>query len=360
VKYALAAAGTGGHVFPALAVGDALVERGIARDDIIFFGGNRMEKETVPAAGYRFVELEIQGLKRSLSPQNLKLISMVRNAKATVRDICKHENVGALATFGGYVSGPVAMAARAAGVPLFVHEQNAMPGVANRLIARWATEVFVAFDRAQDALGGRVIGNPLRSELTTFDRADLRSEARRRYGLDENITVLGILGGSLGARALNDVATQVSMTLDRDKFAILHLAGRDHATAVRERADRSGTQWVVLDFEDQMRYFYAASDVVLSRSGALTISELAVTKTPAVVVPLAIGTADHQAANAAGPVRDGAIVMVREDSIDQVPAALEQLLSDVGKRSAMAEAYGPHARKDAAGVIAAAMIGAAT
>jgi len=360
VKFALAAAGTGGHVFPALAVGHALIERGIARDDIVFFGGDRMERVTVPAAGFRFVELEIQGLKRSLSPDNLKLISMVRKARATVRDVCRDEGVGALTTFGGYVAGPVAMAAHSANVPLFVHEQNAMPGLANRLIARWATEVFVAFDQAQSTLGGRVVGNPLRSELVAFDRASLRSEARSRYGVDDDTTVLGILGGSLGARSLNEIANQVALTLDRDKFAIVHIAGRDHADAVQQRADRAGIRWTVRGFEDEMEYFYAASDVVLSRAGALTVSELAATRTPAVVVPLAIGTADHQAANAAGPVRDGAMVMVREDMIDQVPAALEQLLSDVGKRAAMAEAYGQHARTDAAAVVADAMIGAAT
>jgi UDP-N-acetylglucosamine--N-acetylmuramyl-(pentapeptide) pyrophosphoryl-undecaprenol N-acetylglucosamine transferase len=360
VKFALAAAGTGGHVFPALAVGDALVERGIAHGDILFFGGNRMEKTTVPAAGFRFVELEIQGLKRSLSPDNLKLISMVRRARAKVRDISQDEGVGALATFGGYIAGPAAMAARSADIPLFVHEQNAIPGLANRMITRWATEVFVAFDQAQRTLGGRVVGNPLRKELATFDRAALREEARTRYGLDDETTVLGILGGSLGARALNEIANQVAMTLDRDKFAIVHVAGRDHGDTVRERADRARIRWAVRDFEDQMQFFYAASDVVLSRAGALTVSELAVTRTPAIVVPLAIGTADHQAANAAGPVRDGAMVMVREDAIDQVPAALEQLLSDVGKRTAMAEAYSRHVRTDAAAIVADAMIGAAT
>ena len=152
MTYALAAAGTGGHIYPAIAVADALLAAGTRRDDIVFFGGNRMEAEAVPAAGFDFVEVEIHGLRRSLSKDNLRLPGLVKRATRLISSELKRRNVKSVGVFGGYVSVPAALAARRAGAAIVVHEQNAHPGLANRLIASRATTTLVAFPEARHRL----------------------------------------------------------------------------------------------------------------------------------------------------------------------------------------------------------------
>ncbi len=360
MTYAMAAAGTGGHVYPALAVADALVAAGVAAGDIVFFGGDRMEARAVPAAGYDFVPVEMRGLRRSLSPRNLSLPVVVRRARQVIADHLRERHVTVMTVFGGYIAVPAAGAARRAGATLFVQEQNAVPGLANRLVARRAAAAFVGFpDAAARLPRARLTGNPLRASFARFDRAALAAEARRRYGLPAGPPVLGVLGGSLGARVLNEVTIRLADTLDADRIAIVHLTGRSHLDAVEARAARAPTPWAVRAFEDEMTWFYAAVDLVLSRAGALTISELAATGTPGVVVPYALGTAGHQAANAAALEQAGGVVVMEERDIDRVPAAIEQLLGDPAQLEAMADAARAQGRPDAAEVIAAALRAAA-
>ncbi len=165
------------------------------------------------------------------------------------------------------------------------------------------------------------------------------------------MTVLGVVGGSLGARVLNEVTVRIADGVDPDRTAILHLTGETHGDSVAEVAAGSATVWRVRPFEPEMQYFYAASDLVLSRSGALTISELAVTGTPAVVVPLV----EHQAANAAHLAAGGGVVIVSGDDIDRVPVEVEQLLVDEQRRLRMGAANLSQAKPDAAAVMARAL-----
>jgi UDP-N-acetylglucosamine--N-acetylmuramyl-(pentapeptide) pyrophosphoryl-undecaprenol N-acetylglucosamine transferase len=360
MTYALAAAGTGGHVYPALAVADALVASGVPAGDIVFVGGDRMEARTVPAAGYDFVPVEMRGLRRSLSPANLALPRVVRRARQAITALLEDRHVTVMTVFGGYVAVPAAGAARRANATLFVQEQNAVPGLANRLVARRAAAAFVGFPDAAAALPrAQVTGNPLRAAFAHFDRATLVTEARRRYDLPDGVPVLGVLGGSLGARVLNEVTIHLTDALDADRIAIVHLTGRSHLDAVQARASRSLTAWTVRAFEDEMTWFYAAADLVLSRAGALTISELAATGTPAIVVPYALGTAGHQAANAAALEQAGGVVVMEERDIDRVPAAIEQLIGDPAQLQVMATASRAQGRPDAAEVIASALRSAA-
>lgn len=341
MTFAFAAAGTGGHVYPALAVADALVAAGVSRSDIIFFGGDRMERTAVPAAGYEFFGVDIKGLQRSLTTDNLKLPAMVRRASRRIEAEMRDRKVRAAAVFGGYVSVPVASAARRVGAAVFLHEQNAVPGLANRMVAVRATGAYVAFPEAQRKLRkARVVGNPLRSPLATFDRASLRPAALARYDLPHDRPVLGVIGGSLGARLLNQVTSRIAGDADPGSLAIIHLTGSAHAEEILPEAQRSPVKWRAIPFEDSMEYFYAAADVVLSRSGALTISELAATGTPGVAVPYAAGTGGHQGANARQLERAGGVVVISEDEIDRVPVELQQLLMDDSRRQAMArDAY---------------------
>ncbi|MGA9594717.1 MAG: UDP-N-acetylglucosamine--N-acetylmuramyl-(pentapeptide) pyrophosphoryl-undecaprenol N-acetylglucosamine transferase, partial [Acidimicrobiia bacterium] len=163
MTYAFAAAGTGGHVFPALAVAGALVASGVDSSDIVFFGGDRMEATTVPAAGYDFVAVDLRGLKRSFDPHNLGIPRVVRQATRRIQEEMRAREARACIVFGGYVSVPAALAARRVGASIFVQEQNAKPGLANRFVAGMAKRVFLGFPAAQRQLKrGEVTGNPLR------------------------------------------------------------------------------------------------------------------------------------------------------------------------------------------------------
>jgi len=355
MRVAFAAAGTGGHVYPALAVAEALVAAGLAAGDIVFFGGHRLEASVVPAAGFELVELELRGLERSLSPRNLSLPLVVARAADRIGTELARRGVAALAAFGGYVTVPAAWGARRRHVPVVIHEQNAVPGLANRLAARVAVRRFVAFPAAARRLrAATVVGNPLRPSLARFDRETLRAEARAAYGLSRDGPVLGVLGGSQGARTLNEVALDF-LARHGEGVEVLHLAGPRLRGEVAEHA-AGRENWHVLGFEDAMERFYAAVDLVLARAGALTVSELAATATPAVLVPYAHGTGDHQAANAEELARAGGCLVVGEPSRARLPDLLAALLHDRDRRREMARAAAGTARKDAATVLAAAIL----
>ncbi|NNF63688.1 MAG: UDP-N-acetylglucosamine--N-acetylmuramyl-(pentapeptide) pyrophosphoryl-undecaprenol N-acetylglucosamine transferase [Acidimicrobiia bacterium] len=352
MTYALAAAGTGGHVYPALAVADALVARGVSSSDIVFFGGNRLEARAVPEAGYELVQLELRGLQRSLTAKNLGIPNMLRSAIKRSKDEMSRRGTAVVLAFGGYVTVPVARAALALRLPYFLHEQNAEPGLANRMVARKAAAVFCAFEPSTRKLPRAiVIGNPLRVEFADFDRAALRDAARDRYGLARDAKVLGVLGGSQGAKILNEAVGRIAGQ-GHPGMAVLHLAGSAHAESVEGEAAKAEVPWKVIAFEKDMRSFYAAADLVLSRAGALTVSELARTRTPSIVVPYAAGTAGHQAANARDLESVGASVVVDESDIATIPGRVLGLLNDEIALVAMSDAAAGADRGDAAGVLA--------
>ena len=351
MTYAFAAAGTGGHVFPALAVADSLVALGVAREEIVFFGGDRMEAKAVPEAGYQFVQVELRGLKRSFSLDNLGIPRVVARARRTMIGEMLRRKTKVCIVFGGYVSVPAAMASTKVGAKLFVQEQNAKPGLANRLVARKAERVFVGFGAAREQLKhAELTGNPLRPVFSHFDRDELRATARERYDIPAGLPVLGVLGGSLGAKVLNDVTDALVLAVEPDHMAIVHLTGRAHHEEIKRTAEASSVPWRPVAFEDRMDLFYAASDLVLSRAGAMTINELAATGTPAVVVPLGLGT--NQAANVLELEAAGGLVHVSQTQIDQVPIVIDQLIVDRARREAMATVMATHGRPAAARVIA--------
>jgi len=351
--YAFAAAGTGGHIYPALAVARELVAGGIDRDDILFFGGDRLETTAVPDAGFDLVQLDVRGLKRSMTVDNLTIPAMVRRAASDVEAALTGRTPGVLTVFGGYVSVPAALGARRVGLPYVIHEQNAVPGLANRYVARRAARTLVAFAPALEKLrGAEVVGNPLDEAFSSYDRASLRPGALRRYGLDPDLPVVGIVGGSLGAQALNEAAVALAGLPGRS-FQILHLTGTTHHESIAAVAAGS-ERWVTAAYESRMQDFYAASDVVLSRAGAMTISELSVTATPAVVVPLPAGKG-YQALNASDLEQGGGAIVIDQSKIDAVPALLSDLVADPDRRERMRtgarSAARPEATRDVARII---------
>jgi len=312
---AIAAAGTGGHVFPALAVAAALNKLGTAAEEIVFFGGDRIEASAVPAAGYELVRVDVTGFARKAGLHNLRVLGQVVAGARQVRREIKARNVTVLLGMGGYITGPAALAARWSRVPLFLHEQNAVPGTANRLAARLARRVFVAFPAAADELPRtEVVGNPLRSAFYG-DSPDVGA-ARIRYGLDETRPVVGVLGGSQGADALNQAIARLAS--EAPPYQVLQLAGSEqHQPWTKQAAGRR--DWVVVPFESEMPWFYAAADLVVARAGALTVSELAATGTPSILIPYP-GAAGHQEANARLLVEAGGAALLSQDRIEMLGA----------------------------------------
>ena len=337
MTFAFAAAGTGGHLFPAIAVARELVRRGVGTEDIVFFGGERLETAAVPAAGFELVQLDIRGLRRSLSVENLGLPWMVRRAARRIADELRTRSSGVMVAFGGYVTVPAGLGASSAGFPLVVHEQNAVPGLANRIAARRAARTLVAFPASIPKLAGaELTGNPLPERIAGFDRKALHDDAVIGYGLDPDRLVLGVVGGSQGAAAVNEHVAGFAPSITTAGHSVLHLTGPSHLDEIAELAS-DHHDWIPLPYEPEMDRFYAASDLVLSRSGAMTISELTATGTPAVVVPLPAGKG-YQAQNAAEMEHAGGCVVVPQEDASRLVGLIGELLGDDARRSRMAAA----------------------
>jgi UDP-N-acetylglucosamine--N-acetylmuramyl-(pentapeptide) pyrophosphoryl-undecaprenol N-acetylglucosamine transferase len=350
VTFAIAAVGTGGHVFPGLAVGEALVAEGVRRDDILFVGGDRLEAKVYPAAGFPFLQVRLQGLVRGLSLSNLRIPFTVLSSIVTMRRAFRRRSVRTVLGLGGYVTVPAAIAGRLAGASVMISEQNAHAGLGNRIAGLFASRRFGAFPTTS-GLHAEWVGNPVRAQLAFFDRDGLRPEALRRYGLDAHRPVVGIFGGSLGAGVLNRIAPEVAAIRG---VQVLHLAGEIHAESLESSATDS---WRIIGFEDRMDLFYAAADLVVARAGG-AVAELSASATPALLVPGGFGSAGHQAANAAFLAEAGSAVVVEESEVASVPRVVAELIGDPDRLATMRQAARRLARPDAARVIAAAMISA--
>ena len=352
MSFAIAAAGTGGHVFPGLAVGEALVASGVSRREIVFIGGDRLESQVCPAAGFPFFGVKLAGLQRRLALSNLTIPAVVLRASRAIAATLTDRRVGVMLGMGGYVTVPAGLGATRSKAQLFIHEQNAEAGLANRLMGSRAVRVFGSFPNTERLPRAEWVGNPVRNNLARFDRAALRLRACERYGLDPRTPVLGVFGGSLGAGVLNRAVAD--LTRRPQPFQVLHLAGSSHVKELLEQAgDRR--DWRVLGFEPEMHWFYAATDLVVARAGG-AVAELTVTSTPAVLVPGGFGSGAHQRANAAALVGVGAAVLVPEGRIAELAATIPRLMADSAQRESMARACATLARPEAASDLATAMI----
>lgn len=351
MTYAIGAAGTGGHVFPGLAVGEALVEGGVDRSEVLFIGGARLEKEVYPRAGFPFVELYLRGFNRGFDLGNVRLPSVVRRASREAHREMRSHDVAVVLGMGGYVTVPIGLAARRQGAAFFVHEQNAVPGLANRLMARRAKASFVSF--AGTRLPRAVeTGNPIRSELTNLDRRGLRQQAFEYFQLDPSQPVVGVLGGSLGAAVLNEAAVSLVKSWSGPAVQVLHISGPDHLEKLAAPGEAAGLTWRVRGFEPRMDLYYSAVDIVIARAGGAT-AELLAAAVPAVLVPGGFGSAGHQDANARALERGGAAMVVAESDVGELPVLLAQLMADRGRLNAMRNAAGRLAKPRAAHEIAA-------
>ena len=353
MTFLIAAAGTGGHVFPGLAVGEALTTRGVAQEDILFVGGDRLEATVCPEAGFPFLGLELRGLQRSLTVKNLSLPRVVWKARDLILARIRERSVRVALGMGGYVSVPTALAARRARIPLLVAEQNADAGLANRIVSRWAERSFTSFPETNGMAHGEWVGNPVRQTCAGLERGLRRPGALAHYGLDPDLPVLGVFGGSLGAGVINAAIAALVNTWDRGPIQVLHLAGAGNVTSP---AGSTGSVILVQrPFEDQMELFYAVSDLVVARAGG-GVAELTVTGTPSILIPGEFGSSGHQAANASFLEEAGAAVVLTEDRIEELPRLVEEILFDPAKLEAMRVGARSIAKPDAALSIADAML----
>lgn len=322
----IAAGGTGGHVYPAIATAEAL-RRIDPEVEILFVGGERMEARAVPKAGFDFRAISASGLQRRLTPENLVApFRVLRGLWQSWRIVGEFDPDVAFGT-GGYVSWPPLMAANLRGRPIVLQEQNVHPGWTNRMLGERAFRVHVAFREAVDffPLGQAAItGNPTRKELADVDEA----AARAYFDLPGSARVLLILGGSLGSRAINKmVERHVHELLMDERVHVLWQTGTRYYERLKEEV-APHARLHLLKYIDRMDYAYAVADLAVSRSGALTCSELLVTATPAVLVPSPNVTADHQALNARSLSERGAAVMIREEDLEAAFAEQVQGLLD--------------------------------
>jgi UDP-N-acetylglucosamine--N-acetylmuramyl-(pentapeptide) pyrophosphoryl-undecaprenol N-acetylglucosamine transferase len=353
----IAAGGTGGHIFPGLALAGAIRE--LAPDARVAFVGTPrgLERSLIPARGYPLHLVGMRPFTRSLGMKPiLGVLSMFR-ATVQARRILRSVRASAVVGMGGYASLPVVVAAWRLGIPRIVHESGAVPGLANRVAARFTRDVALSFP---DAAGRfprrtrtRVVGTPLSPELAGVDRIALRAEGRRAYRLPQTVTAVLVLGGSLGAMRLNEVGVGLAARWrERDDLRVVLKAGRDHLDTIRAEVTELGADQVVttVAFIDRMDEAYAAADVALCRAGAGTVAELAAGGVPAVVVPYPHAPDDHQTKNAAALVRAGAAVLVPdgEATADRIAPILEELAADPARRERMSKAARELARPDAA------------
>ena len=358
MTYAIAAAGTGGHVFPGLAVGEALVDLGVPREDVLFVGGDRLEASIYPSEGFPFLGVELRGLQRSLNVANLSLPVVVMRARSEIARTLYQRDARVVLGMGGYVTIPAALAARKTKAALMIAEQNAHAGLANRVAARWALRRFGSFPKTS-GMNAEWVGNPVREPFWNFDRAQLRGPGRSLYGLSDGVPTLGIFGGSLGAKAINDAVVTMLREWTGPPVQVVHLTGVSHIDEISAIDPPGGVHWVRKGFEDSMEHFYAVSDLVIARAGG-GVAELAATGTPVIVVPGLFGATGHQSENGAQFQKAGMAIVVPEQELARLWEVVAGTLFDDEALDRMHKAATAFARPRAAHHIASAMIEAAS
>jgi UDP-N-acetylglucosamine--N-acetylmuramyl-(pentapeptide) pyrophosphoryl-undecaprenol N-acetylglucosamine transferase len=340
------AGGTGGHIFPGLALAHALRERGTP---VLWLGAEGgMETRLVPQHDIPIDTIAVQGVRgkgiAALLAAPFKLWSAVRAASQTLRE----RQPRIVVSFGGYAAGPGGLAARLAGVPLIVHEQNRAPGLTNRVLAKFARRVLTGFPGSFADTQEQVVGNPVRAEI-----AAIAPPAERFAARDGKVRLL-VLGGSQGARALNVALPKALRTIGTNSLEVRHQCGEKLLAAAQQAYADAGVPASVEAFIADMAAAYAWADLVVCRAGALTLAELCAAGVGAVLVPFPAAVDDHQTRNAEFLVERGAALLVAEGAgfEQRLVDALRPLLADAAKRRALADAARALARPDAAQRIA--------
>ena len=340
VHVVLAAGGTGGHIEPALNVGDAL-RRLDPSIEITVIGSDRgLEATLVPARGYDLVMVPAVPMPRRPGADLVRLGPRMRTAVRQATQVLRDRHADVVVGFGGYAAVPAYLAARRTRTPLIIHEANARPGVANRLGARFTRHVYSSFPAAMR--GSTAMALPLRHSISTLDRSALRAQARQQFGLSDDAPVLLVFGGSQGAMRLNSVIAGALPALHGAGIEVLHAFGS------RNDPPDPAPGYVAVPFIDRMDLAYAAGDLALTRAGAMTCAELAAVGLPAIYVPLPIGNGE-QRVNALPVVSAGGGVLVDDDEItsEWLTAMAVEVLKDGTRLTSMGSAAYEHGVRDA-------------
>lgn len=354
-KVIISGGGTGGHIFPAIAIARALLELE-AHTKILFVGAEgRMEMEKVPAAGFDIVGLPVRGFQRKISVENVKvLINLVKSLWKASKIISSFHPDVAVGT-GGYASAPVLYAASRKKIPTAIQEQNSYPGITNKILARKASKIFVAYPGMEEYFPAEKImftGNPVRNKLEQL--GTFREEAVNYFGLDTSKKTLLILGGSLGARTINEAVMAAFPDLLKSDIQLIWQSGKIYFDDARKIWEENKPENIILkDFISRMDLAYAVADVVISRAGAGTISELCLSGIASVLVPSPNVAEDHQTKNAMSLVNNNAALLVKdvEAKGKLIKVALE-LIDDEVKKEQLSLNIKKLAISDSAGKIA--------
>lgn len=350
----LSGGGTGGHIYPAVAVAEALRRKWGDKVELLFVGAEgKMEMEKIPALGYDIAGLPIAGLQRRLEIKNLlvpwKVLRSISMARRVIRDFSADVAVG----FGGYASAPVLWAAQRMGVPTIIQEQNSYAGLTNKILARGARRICVAYDGMERFFpADRIVmtGNPLRGTFAAAAR-EKSAEALEFYGLRADLPVVLVVGGSLGTRSLNEMMKGWIARLDGDApVQVLWQTGKYYEAEMRAfLAEHPAGNIRQMAFIERMDLAYDAADLVVSRSGACTVSELCLVGKPTIFVPSPNVAEDHQTRNAEALVDKNAAVMVRDAEVVRcgMDRALE-LLADKDRLADLARNISALGIRDAA------------
>ncbi|MGQ0738953.1 MAG: undecaprenyldiphospho-muramoylpentapeptide beta-N-acetylglucosaminyltransferase [Bacteroidota bacterium] len=344
----IAGGGTGGHIFPAIAIASALKKMDESIE-ILFVGAKgRMEMEKMPQAGYKIEGLDIAGFNRSSLIKNIGLPFKLVKSFLQVRTIFKKFKPDAAIGVGGYSSFPVLRFAQAKGIKTFIHESNSFAGKSNIMLGKKATKIFTGAGGMEKFFPAAIIletGNPVRASIAAS--AISRGEGIRFFSLDETKKTVLVAGGSLGARSINEA---VDAGLDRLLDAGLQLiwqTGKPYAKKAKERATGKKEVWTN-EFITEMEYAYAAADVVVARSGAMTVAELCVVKKPVLFVPYPFAAEDHQTVNAMQLMKKNAALMVKDgEAGEKLMLMMIELAKDESRQEELKRNISALAIKDA-------------
>jgi len=319
MKIIISGGGTGGHIFPAIAIANQL-KATKPETEILFVGAeNRMEMEKVPSAGYKIIGLPVSGLKRKITLENLKvlfrLLKSIRKAKKIIKDFKPDVVVGV----GGYASGPILRVAAKNKIPTLIQEQNSYAGVTNKLLAKKVSKICVAYHNMERFFPKEKIvytGNPVRQNIVAQDVT--KEEAFKFFGLNPNKKTILSIGGSLGAGTINQSIIKNLVLISKSEYQLIWQTGKTYYQAAKKKFDEINPQNIkVMDFIANMDFAYKAADVVISRAGAISISELCLIGKPVVFVPSPNVAEDHQTKNAMALVSQNAAILVKDSEAEQ-------------------------------------------
>ncbi|WP_216629376.1 undecaprenyldiphospho-muramoylpentapeptide beta-N-acetylglucosaminyltransferase [Taibaiella lutea] len=330
MKVVIAGGGTGGHIFPAVAIGHAL-QRLNPGTELLFVGANgKMEMEKVPQEGFKIVGLDIAGFNRSNLLKNLSLPFKLWKSRQQANNVIADFKPDVVVGVGGFASFPMLYVAQNKGIPTLIQEQNSFAGKSNKILGKRAKAVCVAYDNMERFFPKEKIiitGNPVRARIS-------QSRITKQEGLDafrlstEKKTVL-VVGGSLGAKSINEAIAKGLEMLKGMNVQLIWQTGKLFIEEARKSSEKYGSGFVVMDFIKNMEYAYAAADVVISRAGALASAELCIAGKPVIFVPYPFAAEDHQTSNALALVEHNAALMVRDnDAQEQLIKKLQTLMSD--------------------------------